>query len=330
METAAMNRIDENILTEVREGAFDKAKVMMVPYDKLSCSSLNKFAIEDMEELKASIETLGLLTPLSIVGPNEDGKYEILSGERRYRAIGALREDSTGVFDGVPCLIVGTCDMHNDEKELLIEVANIESRDIKNKDAHRFKIVKLLQSLEGNEAIRQRGYAKKLTSLLGVSERYANMIKTIYVDGTDELKDAMLDENVKTRVVEAGKIAKLPVEHQKAYVDMVKGGETSWDAYDKIKDKIAEDNNKEAEVRESVLSGKILEKNAKSDADAFFDSFGRDDSGVDDYGFGEYSDMLDAGDVLKWVQSVMFHDSLTPEEQKVYEACRQWVESREA
>jgi hypothetical protein len=40
--------------------------------------------------------------------------------------------------------------------------------------------------------------------------------------------------------------------------------------------------------------------------------------------------MLDAGDVLKWVQSVMFHDSLTPEEQKVYEACRQWVESREA
>ena len=43
------------------------------------------FASEALEELALSIKKQGIIQPL-VVAPREDGKYEIIAGERRYRA----------------------------------------------------------------------------------------------------------------------------------------------------------------------------------------------------------------------------------------------------
>lgn len=43
-------------------------------------------AAEPDDDLTSSMRYLGLLTPLAVIGPDEHGYYEILSGERRYSA----------------------------------------------------------------------------------------------------------------------------------------------------------------------------------------------------------------------------------------------------
>lgn len=48
------------------------------------------FNPEDLNELKASIEEYGILEPL-IVRPKGKKKYELVAGERRFRAAGELK-----------------------------------------------------------------------------------------------------------------------------------------------------------------------------------------------------------------------------------------------
>ena len=60
----------------------------MVPVDRISPNPYQprlSFDSEELEGLAASIRSLGLITPIT-VRKCSDGKYQIISGERRYRA----------------------------------------------------------------------------------------------------------------------------------------------------------------------------------------------------------------------------------------------------
>ena len=46
--------------------------------------------MREIEELKTAIELAGRVLDNLIVTPLEDGKYKILSGHRRHRAVGML------------------------------------------------------------------------------------------------------------------------------------------------------------------------------------------------------------------------------------------------
>lgn len=64
-----------------------------VTLDKLVENEDNCYSLSDIDELADSIETLGLLQPL-LVKKNEDNKYIIIAGHRRYNAIQKLIEDT--------------------------------------------------------------------------------------------------------------------------------------------------------------------------------------------------------------------------------------------
>jgi ParB family chromosome partitioning protein len=70
--------------------------------------------VGDLEELKASIESKGVLEPI-LVRPTDTGKFQIISGERRYRA--AIKAGLTEI----PCL-----EMNVSDSEVL-EIALIEN-----------------------------------------------------------------------------------------------------------------------------------------------------------------------------------------------------------
>ena len=63
-------------------------------------------AEQDLETLTASIQSLGLLQPL-LVRP-QDGGFEIVAGQRRYRACQRLAE--TQPLDPLPCLVLADAD----------------------------------------------------------------------------------------------------------------------------------------------------------------------------------------------------------------------------
>ena len=91
--------------------------------------------VGDLEELKASIEVKGVLEPI-LVRPTETGKFQIISGERRYRA--AIKAGLTEI----PCL-----EMNVSDSEVL-EIALIEN-------LHR-KDLTALEEADGYQALIDR------------------------------------------------------------------------------------------------------------------------------------------------------------------------------
>ena len=76
--------VGERKNVSVQEGA----DIVRIPIDLISPNPFQprmSFDSEALEELAASIRSLGLIQPIT-VRKTDDGKYQIISGERRYRA----------------------------------------------------------------------------------------------------------------------------------------------------------------------------------------------------------------------------------------------------
>lgn len=67
--------------------------VEAIPRDRIDANAANFYEMSDLEELASSIELAGLLHPV-IVKPAEGGRYVILDGERRFRALGILGRET--------------------------------------------------------------------------------------------------------------------------------------------------------------------------------------------------------------------------------------------
>lgn len=98
-------------------------KLDTLTLDTLSVSPLNvrKKGGKDFADLVPSIRSLGLLQPL-VVRPNGEG-FEVVAGQRRYRALVALAEE--GMTDPVPCIVM---DEGDDAKAIEASLAENFSR----------------------------------------------------------------------------------------------------------------------------------------------------------------------------------------------------------
>ena len=65
-----------------------------ISYSKLVPSEDNFYSMQEIEELKTAIELAGRVLNNLVVTPLEDGKYKILSGHRRHRAVGMLLDEA--------------------------------------------------------------------------------------------------------------------------------------------------------------------------------------------------------------------------------------------
>lgn len=100
--------------------AKDKFNLQELDINMLVPSDNNFYGIREIEELAESIRESGLMHNL-VVRKKEDGKYEILSGERRYRALLSLN------ITKVPCQVK---ELNDVDSELLLIKANAEQREL--------------------------------------------------------------------------------------------------------------------------------------------------------------------------------------------------------
>lgn len=68
----------------------------------------NFYSVEDVQDLKQSIELLGVLQPLLVTDEEEDGKRRIIAGHRRRLAVMQLVDEGKERFRQVPILIKPT------------------------------------------------------------------------------------------------------------------------------------------------------------------------------------------------------------------------------
>ena len=102
------------------------AKLELIPVDKLVKSPFNiRRDYGNLEELKESIRKRGVLQPLIVRG--KDGKYEVIVGERRRKALSELAKEDPARFGKAPCLVVEVDDR---EAALLSLVENIHRKSI--------------------------------------------------------------------------------------------------------------------------------------------------------------------------------------------------------
>ena len=87
-------------ITTQEEGVSSTADI----YDLIP-SKGNFYSVEDVQDLKQSIELLGVLQPLLVTEEEEDGKRRIIAGHRRRLAVMQLVDEGKERFRRVPILI---------------------------------------------------------------------------------------------------------------------------------------------------------------------------------------------------------------------------------
>lgn len=70
-----------------------------ISYYDLVPSEDNFYSMQEIEELKTAIELAGRVLDNLVVTPLEDGKYKILSGHRRHRAVGMLLDEDKNEYE---------------------------------------------------------------------------------------------------------------------------------------------------------------------------------------------------------------------------------------
>lgn len=110
---------------------------------------------ENLEELKTSIERIGLIHPIILV-PGKQGKYDLLAGQRRFLAFAQLKQKT------IPAVIIN--DLDSLSKKILSFTENIHRRDLPYSDTIRI-CDELFNSYKGNE--KQR--IEKISKDIGVS-----------------------------------------------------------------------------------------------------------------------------------------------------------------
>lgn len=98
----------------VQENEEEKTAEIATPEDGVSStadiydlipSKGNFYSVEDVQDLKQSIELLGVLQPLLVTDEEEDGKRRIIAGHRRRLAVMQLVDEGKERFRRVPILI---------------------------------------------------------------------------------------------------------------------------------------------------------------------------------------------------------------------------------
>lgn len=103
---------------------------------------ITEATMNSLRELASNIQHLGLKQPITVRPDSErPGKYVINMGERRWRAVGLLREDNVPNFDDIECFI--------EDNQQIVPVMRLEqlAENIQREDLSDFEVATFLRRL---------------------------------------------------------------------------------------------------------------------------------------------------------------------------------------
>ena len=195
-------------------------KVESIPIEKLVPSEMNMYKVEDVAELKASMELMGLQQNL-VVRERENG-FEVISGHRRLKALKELYTEGNEQFKRIPCKIIKSVD--DIQAELQLILANSTTRELT--DAERTyqaaRLEELLTELK-KSGLQFTGRKREIVAkLMKVSPTQVARMESINKNLTTELKEEFSKENI--NITTAYEMSRLPEESQKEVVQEYKEG----------------------------------------------------------------------------------------------------------
>lgn len=239
----------------------NERKLEFIDFGNLEPSQFNSYEITAIEDMVGTLKSVGLLTPLTVIGPYPSGKYSIISGERRYTGMKKCIEDPDydGSFDKVPCYVVHGYDTDQTIQELELEIANLETRDSSDKDKHRFKLVSILKKMAESGKIKEKEIVSIRGKCMRESDRYKRMYVAIFDKGTDSTKQLILDKQLS--IAEGAALSQLPGKTQDVVANAIKDGVAKKGLLQVVKET-------SQEVREAKKALKEIEESKKVDESA--------------------------------------------------------------
>lgn len=220
---------EQNRTIEVGGNLIKKGTVEMVPihlkHDEIDPSPKNKRSMNEktIEDLAEMIKDVGLLNPL-IVREKEDGRYQLVAGERRWRAIGKLiqsgewnpeKEIRAHLFD--PAKI--ELNLPDEKKEDYVRVAeNAGQRGKTDGDVLQdmMELKSIYQDLREKGEISGVKTRTLLAEDLQISESKVAQFQKVENQGSEALIQAILDNKVTVSTGTA--IADLSKEEQEEFI----------------------------------------------------------------------------------------------------------------
>ncbi|HBF0595639.1 TPA: ParB/RepB/Spo0J family partition protein [Clostridioides difficile] len=169
----------------------EKTEIKNISIYDLVPSEDNFYSVEDIEDLKSSIELFGIKQNL-LVRENEDNKYTIIAGHRRRLAVLKLLEENkeNEKFEMMPCMVEKVAGIR--EKILLI-TTNSTARELTDfeKMKQAVEMRKLLEELRAEEDIKGKTrdlVAKMLNTSAGQIARLENISKKLMPNFKNEFE----------------------------------------------------------------------------------------------------------------------------------------------
>lgn len=181
----------------------------------------NFYSVEDVQDLKQSIELLGVLQPLLVTDKEEDGKRRIIAGHRRRLAVMQLVEEGKERFRYVPILIKPT------QNAILDKLALIMANRFREKTDWE-KMTEVLETedlvLKLKETTNIPGRTRDLLAeILETSPAQVGRYKAIYNNLIPELMAEFKANNIVVSVIYEA--SGLPEEYQKQAAEIFKENE---------------------------------------------------------------------------------------------------------
>lgn len=241
-------------------------KVELIAIEKLHPSEMNEYIVQDVTDLKGSIELMGLQQNLLVRAAGSG--YEVISGHRRLKAMQALHAEGNEQFKKIPCKIIRTTDDIQAELQLLL--ANSTTRELtgyeRTYQAERLQI--LLKDLKSS-GYKFTGRTRQIVAdMMGVSSSQVARMDSINKKLTPELKEEFKEGNI--NITTAYELSRLPEEQQREVLQEKEEGQPLTPVVIKEKREEVEEVKSEVVAVESGQEELIFRKRLKS----LFNSFG--------------------------------------------------------
>ena len=219
------NKKEKILSKEIQKDIMAKRK-QTLNRDEIVANPLNDFGIEDIPELKNSIMLQGLLDPLGVMGPLEDNRYMLLSGERRWRAINELVDEGKMDEFPIPVFVIDNKNLDVVTQKLIIKTSNLETRQRIDQNRHRAEIMELLKMQVDSGDITRKEMALRAAKFFKTSDRYGRYWRMVFESDDSELKDMVKEDKIDIK--SASYIAGIEDEGKKSELkEKIKKGEDS-------------------------------------------------------------------------------------------------------
>ncbi len=195
-------------------------EIKYIKITDIHISENNFYKTDDIQDLKESIELVGLRQHIEIW--NNDGKYEIISGHRRYKAFEELHKENKSEFETIPCRVVQG--INKTEAEIQLIFGNSVSRELTDYEKM-FQISRLEELLDEwqKDGVKIKGRKRDLIAeKLKMSKSQVGRLQGIEKNLSDDLKEQFKDGNI--NVTTAVELSKLDEEKQKENLEKIKQG----------------------------------------------------------------------------------------------------------